>query len=337
MKQWVRRCLHRLTASIGSLAVAGCAAAAAASPDWPMPEPQTVQVASLDRPGGTPLLLPGWWFAAPAADLGAPAGRPALVLLHGCSGVFGRAPRLAARYTEMASRLAALGVQALVVDSLTPRGERELCTQRVGERRTTQQQRRRDALGAVQWLADQPGVDRTRIGLLGWSNGGSTVLSASNLAHPEVARAAVKPSLAVAYYPGCATERERGYEPAAPLLLLLGQADDWTPAAPCKELASAARGEPRPQWVAYEGAHHGFDGTAAVRLRADVPNGATEQSGVHVGGQPLARALAVQRLQAFLHEQWKLPLPAAPVAVPGPLPPTANPATTEHHPSRTGT
>jgi dienelactone hydrolase len=239
----------------------------------------------------------GWAGASP---------RPALLLLHGCGGVFGRGQQLADRYTELAGRLAMLGVQALVVDSLTPRGERELCTQRVGQRKTTQVQRRRDALAALQWLAAQPGVDRSRIGILGWSNGGSTVLAATNLAHVEVARAHVRPSLAVAFYPGCETELQRGYRPSAPLLMLLAEADDWTLAAPCKSLATQALGVPHPQWVSYEGAHHGFDSTAPVRFRSDVPNGPAGSGGVHVGGQPLARQLAAQQLQAFLQQHWRL-------------------------------
>jgi dienelactone hydrolase len=168
----------------------------------------------------------------------------------------------------------------------------------------------------LQWLATQPGVDRTRIGLLGWSNGGSTVLAATNLAHTEVARAPVKPSLAVAFYPGCVTERDRGYQPVAPLLMLLGEADDWTPAGPCKELAATVPGPLQPQWVSYEGAHHGFDGSAALRFRADVPNSASGQGGVHVGGQPLARGLAAQRLQDFLQAQWKLSPPSGPAPTP---------------------
>ena len=279
------------------------AAVASAAPALQTHDAQRVELPSLDRQDGVAVQLPGYWFAAGTA---AASARPAMVLMHGCGGVFGRGALLAERYTELASRLAELGVQALVVDSLTPRGERELCTQRTGQRKVTQLQRRRDALGALQWLAAQPGVDVTRLGLLGWSNGGSTVLAATNLGHAEVARAAVKPSLAVAFYPGCEAERERGYQPVAPLLMLLGEADDWTPAGPCKDLAATARGATPVQWHSFEGAHHGFDGTAALRFRADVPNGRPGQAGVHVGGQPLARSLAAQRLQDFLRTQWRL-------------------------------
>jgi dienelactone hydrolase len=265
----------------------------------------TVAVPSLDTTGGAALMLPGHWFPAPqAAGAGA---TPALVLLHGCGGFFDRQGRIGARYLDLVARLNAMGVHALAVDSLTPRGETELCTQRLGSRQVTMTQRRRDALGAVAWLAAQTGVDAARIGVLGWSNGGSTVLAATNGRHREVQAAAVKPALAVAFYPGCDTELGRGYEPVAPLLMLLGEADDWTPAAACKQLAgSVSASMPAVQWQAYDGAYHGFDGTAPVRLRKDVPNGVNPGAGVHVGGDPAARAASAQRLQQFLNDVWKL-------------------------------
>jgi dienelactone hydrolase len=259
-----------------------------------------VPVPSLDAPGGTAVVLRGHWFAADQAT-----AAPALVLLHGCGGAYERG-QLAARYTEMAARLNALGVHALVTDSFGPRGEREICTQRNGQRRITQEQRRRDALGALAWLAAQPGVDASRMGWLGWSNGGSTVLAALNRRHREVAAAALQPSLAVAFYPGCESELKRGFEPVAPLLMLLGERDDWTAAAPCKELAATAHGPAAVQWESYPNAYHGFDGTAPLRLRRDVPNGTQPGQGVHVGADPAARTAAAERLQRFLREHWKL-------------------------------
>ena len=260
--------------------------------------PEAVAVPSLDVHEGQPLSLPGHWFAAPG-----PGRRPAMVLLHGCGGFRDRQGHIGARYTEMAQRLTAAGVHALLLDSLSPRGERELCTQRAGTRKVTQANRRRDALGALQWLATRPDVDAARLGLLGWSNGGSTVLAATNRRHREVASAPVAATLAVAFYPGCQADLERGYDTRAPLLLLLGQADDWTPAAPCLALAQAAAG-PAPQVEVYAGAHHGFDGTGEVRLRRDVPNGAQPGQGVHVGGQAAAREASALRLTRFLQDQW---------------------------------
>lgn len=284
--------LHRSRASWGVLlaGVALCAGALAAT------EPERVEVPSLDQAQGEPIRQPSFWFRAPVAGKA-----PAIVLLHGCGGPFSDANpgRLSVRMREYAAMLNGQGWHVLITDSFSPRGERELCTQRIGTRKVTQTQRRRDALGALQWLATRAEVDAQRLGLLGWSHGGSNVLAATNLMHPEVVAAPVKPTFAVAFYPGCSDELARGYRPAAPLLMLLGEADDWTPPGPCKALA-AQSADPRPEVVAYPGAYHGFDGTAPVRLRTDVPNGVDPGRGVHLGGDPAARAASHGRLFQFL-------------------------------------
>ncbi len=258
---------------------------------------QPVEVASLGPAAGRSPVLPGFWFPA----LGA-GRRPAVVLLHGCGGPYDGQGRLSVRMREYARLLNAEGWHALVVDSLTPRGERELCTQKAGTRAVTQADRRRDALGALQWLAARPEVDASRLVLLGWSNGGSTVLASTNAAHAAVAQATA-PRAAVAFYPGCKTELQRGYRPAAPLLLLVGGSDDWTPPQPCEQLAAQAG--PQGQIEVYADAYHGFDGTAPLRLRADVPNGVRPGAGVHVGGNAAARAASQARLIGFLREQLK--------------------------------
>jgi dienelactone hydrolase len=263
-----------------------CAGAAAAQ--------QRVDVPSLDALQGAAVMLPGHWLAAPHA------GRaPAWVLLHGCGGAYARDGVLTARMRDYAKLLNQQGMHALVLDSLTARGEKELCTQRTGQRRITQTQRRRDALGALAWLAARDDVDAARLGLIGWSNGGSTVLAATNASHTEVAAAAVRPSHAVAFYPGCVDEERRGYRPVAPLLLLLGAADDWTPIAPCQAMAARAAA-PKPEVHVYDGAYHGFDGQGPVRLRRDVPGGARPGGGVHVGGDATARDASRAALQTFL-------------------------------------
>ena len=129
---------------------------------------------------------------------------------------------------------------------------------------------------------------------MGWSHGGSAVLGATNLNHPDVARAVVRPRLAVAFYPGCEADVRRGYRASTETLLMLGLADDWTPAAPCQTLAG--EGPPRVSVLAWEGAYHGFDDTGPVRHRADVPNGVNPGQGVHRGGHPEARQASQQAL-----------------------------------------
>ena len=258
---------------------------------------QRVTLPSLDRLDGQPIALIGFWFGAAVT---APA--PTVVLLHGCGGTYDRHGALSERALAYARLLNAQGMHALVLDSLTPRSEKELCTQRIGTRRVTQANRRLDALAAADWLAHRSDVDARRIGLMGWSNGGSTVLAALNTRHAEVAAAQVRPSFAVAFYPGCEAELKRGFETRTRLLMLVGESDDWTPAPPCHELARAAKGV-TPEIEGYAGAYHGFDSAAALRLRHDVPNGANPGQGVHVGGDATALAASRERLLRFLAQQ----------------------------------
>ncbi len=118
-----------------------------------------------------------------------------------------------------------------------------------------------------------------------------------------MAASAVHPRLTVAFYPGCEAELARGFQPVADTLLLLGLADDWTPAAPCQALAGQRAGH-TVRVQAYEGAYHGFDGQTPVVLRRDVPNGVHPGQGVHVGGEPQAREQSRQMLLQALQQAF---------------------------------
>ena len=257
---------------------------------------ERVSFPSLDGSGHAPVVLTGFFFRAGSAS-DAPA--PAIAMFHGCGGAYDRRGALSQRMRDYAALFNARGMHALVVDSLTPRYEREICTQRTGSRRVTVSSRRLDALGAVGFLAERKDVDAARIGLVGWSHGGNTVLSATNGRRRDVAAALARPAFAIAFYPGCETELKRGYEPVVPLLLLVGELDDWTPAAPCRALAKESA-EPKPEIESYAGAWHGFDSALPVRLRKDVPNGVNPGQGVHVGGNPAAARASRERLLGFL-------------------------------------
>lgn len=228
--------------------------------------------------------------------------RPAVLALHGCGGLYARGGGLAARYRETADRLHAAGYAVLMPDSFGSRGLRDICQTRYRDRSVDVAQRVQDARAALAWLAAQPQVDARRIGVLGWSNGATTTLNLleQRRTHPEPG----EPSIAGAavFYPGCGPlARRHAVLEAAPLLMLLGALDDWTPAQPCVDFARSiqARGAGSDVTVqVYEDSYHGFDGTAPVRLRADVPNGASPQ-GVHQGGNPQARAKSLAALDAF--------------------------------------
>src|SRR5262244_3902202 len=224
-----------------------------------VPGAARVEFDSRDENGGKPVRLFGWFFAAKAS-----AKAPAVVALHGCGGLYGGDKDFNARHREMAELLRRQGYHVLFPDSFKPRGLDSICTAKIGARDLNTANRRRDALGALDWLAARPEVDAGRLAILGWSHGGSTVLSANNRQNKEVAAHAVKPRAAVAFYPGCSPylNASSGYRPNAPLLVLIGEKDDWTPAKPCVELQEKLRaqhpGDPF-ELRLYADSYHDFD------------------------------------------------------------------------------
>jgi dienelactone hydrolase len=242
-------------------------------------------------------------------------GRAAVIALHGCGGLYSsakaRRDQLSERHAAQADALLAKGYVVLFPDSFGPRGLREVCTTRAGERTIRAAQRRLDALGALAWLGRQADVDPARIALLGWSQGGTTTLAAVNAGDAQVAafRAAsgAPPFFrtAIAFYPGCTVSlRDARWKPATALAILIGSADDWTPSEACEQLGRRGR---EAQWpldvTVYAGAHHGFDGPGEeVRHRRDVPNGVRPGEGVHVGAHPRSRELANAKVAAILRQ-----------------------------------
>ena len=240
-----------------------------------------------------------------------PGPFPAVVLLHGCSGMWDRNGKPNANYDHWARRLRDAGFIALLLDSFGPRGEREICTQ--ADRRVRPgRERRGDALAALAWLTRRPDVDTGRVHVRGWSNGGTTVL------HVAAERpGAPRFRSAIAFYPGCRVLARSPYKPGIPLLILAGDADDWTPAAHCEALAEGARThEPNIDIEVYPGAHHAFDAIRGrERFRPDVsnPTNATGR-GATVGPHPEARDKAWARALEFLQP------PAVPRGTSGPPP-----------------
>lgn len=242
---------------------------------------------SIEIPVGQGLRLTGWWLP-PAKEAATSDPRPVVIALHGCGGLYSSAAsakgRLSQRHGGFAERLRAQGWHVVLPDSLTARGERSLCEQRYSDRRVAQSDRRDDVQATLDWLARQPWADMSRVALVGWSHGGSAVLAATHQGDPKVRQQAWKPVTAVAFYPGCSQPLRQRYQPVAPLLMLLGAEDDWTPAEPCVRLAAKVGAALR----VYPDSHHGFDNpTGRVRHSPDIPNGVKPGQGVHVGRNPV--------------------------------------------------
>lgn len=258
--------------------------------------PREAHFFSLD---GTPLKA---WVFRPAGQ----APRGAVIALHGCGGLYATIGRnkgqLNARHQAMADLLVAQGYAAVFPDSLTPRGESELCTQKLGSRNIDQSERRADALGALAWVAVQPWARAEHIALLGWSHGGSAVLSATDISRADVRGHTVQPAVAIAFYPGCSAAQKSGYKRGVPLVLMLGEKDDWAPPAPCIALGKAVGAEVN----VYADSYHDFDNPAGrLQIRMDVPNGVHPGHGVQVGPNPVAREAAYARLREVLRKAFQ--------------------------------
>jgi dienelactone hydrolase len=249
-------------------------------------------------PNRPPTMLDGYLFRP--VDGGSHA---AVVFLHGCDGLLSRTNGLIARRDrDWAAELIQRGYVVLMVDSFGPRNQGEMCSQH-GFDRELYLKRPRDAYGALLFLQAQSFVRPDRVAVIGWSQGGGVVLYA--IRAQSIGRPAQLPRgdfrVAVAFYPAsCNVQRQPGWASAIPLLVLLGDADVWTPAAPCNALLDGAAGRGSEiQVQTYAGAYHGFD--RANSPRRELPEFRTAAGVVPVvGTDPAAREDALSRVPAFL-------------------------------------
>jgi dienelactone hydrolase len=243
---------------------------------------------------GAPRQIPGTIYT--------PAGggrAPAVVLFHGCHGV---SPSNHAWARWLQDR----GYVALVVDSWSARGITDGCAADKPDVPNTE--RLDDAMGALAFLQGQAAVDPGRIGAIGWSNGGVFAMAVVNGPSLERARArgvrVPEPGYqaSVAMYPGGCASLTREYV-VKPLLLLIGDADDWTLSGPCRAMVEAMqfRGAPA-EIVLYSGAYHYFDVVGQAReFLPDVGNdNRPGGAGATVAFDAAAHADAQRRVDAFL-------------------------------------
>lgn len=203
---------------------------------------------------------------------------PAIVLAHTCAGV--------SEHTAMWGKLlSGWGYVVVAPDSFNPRGVSNVCGNGMIVSGGT---RVADVAGALDFLNAQPFVRRNDIGLIGHSHGGWTTVRAVQ-GDFGLARRGLK--AAVGYYPLCQPAFDTNV--SVPLLILIGDRDDWTPADNCRRLQKA--GFTRPDLVEtiyYPNAYHSFDSKAPDRTYI----------GHRLGYDPLAAPDAEARTKAFFEK-----------------------------------
>jgi dienelactone hydrolase len=202
---------------------------------------------------GTPLTVSG--------DLLMPTGStgdrvPAVVFAHGSEGA---APRY---YDYWAKELNKNGFAVFIVDSFKPRGITKTTGSAMLNWNITKNVS--DNIHALKLLSTHPRIDPERIFAIGWSLGGVVVQDSAfpAMSRPILQGTAAKWAGSIGLYGGCNVNRRVDHNGAnqAPLLMLLAELDDNTPAANCVDYAKRLQKSGNDvRYKVYPGAYHDWD------------------------------------------------------------------------------
>jgi dienelactone hydrolase len=199
----------------------------------------------------TPTTVTGELYLPPKAS----GPVPALVLLHGSGGLEGPT---GANIRKWAGTFAGWGIAALVVDSFGPRGIKETGT---NQGQLSGWADDADALSGLKVLAADPRIDKNRIGVVGWSRGGTAALNTTlEAVRKSIITDDLKFALHVVFY-GSATlqYRDRATD-KSPMMFLHGEADNYVIIGPTREFADWVQGQGNPvTFISYPNTSHDFD------------------------------------------------------------------------------
>jgi dienelactone hydrolase len=223
--------------------------------------PQTVHFPSAD--GKTTLV--GYLWLPPGGGK-----HPAVVMMHGRAGSYSSnakgvytAETLSLRHKAWGEFWSERGYVALHVDGFGPRGYPGGFPRFSYKDRpavvSEQTVRPLDAYGALAYLRQRTEVIPDRVGLQGWSNGGSATLVTMSARAPGITDHSVTGGFraALAFYPGCDLSLYRkDYGSYAPLLVFLAADDEEVSPAICERVIPQNTVS---QWIVFPGATHNFD------------------------------------------------------------------------------
>jgi dienelactone hydrolase len=226
---------------------------------------------------------------------------PALVLLHGCGGIYEKGMRqwIAAALKQ--------GYAVMAVDSM--RGHATNC---VAPLKVSTGQRIKDAYDALDHLRKLPSIDSKRVAVVGFSQGGAVALLLASQEFSAMYAPQSRFAAVAAVYPLCYFSARYGkYDTEllrtdidTPLLVLMGGEDTYTPAYDCLFNFQKLQGRGAPvDWHIFPQATYCWDtpelsGKRTVSFRGDV---------VGFTYDPAASAESRQRLFDFLDRRLAKP------------------------------
>ncbi len=267
----------KVWALVAALLPVAVAPSAMANPglttDWPEPASvfqvveEDVSLASsspylltdVDKKRAPATTIHGTLFLPPGPH--APHSLPAVVMLHGSSGV------LAARELTYGKQLAAMGIAVLVADSFGGRRDRgSSYIERLLN--ITETMLVADGYAALNHLAARPEIDPHRVVLVGFSYGAmATMYALMTEVADRMAPAGLRFAGHVEFYGPCIARFADHRTTGAPLLMLYGGDDQVVDNARCTAFADDLRaGGSKVDVIVYPGAVHQWDGAFGRRL-----------------------------------------------------------------------
>jgi dienelactone hydrolase len=263
-------------------------------------------------PSETPSALPQFLAkTAPAAtvrgELFLPAGAgpfPAMVLKHDSAGVSGAG---GVNLRAWATTLAGWGVAALIVDSFGPRG---IAGTSADQNKLSPWADVADSFAALRVLAADPRIDKTRIGIMGWSRGGSVAYdTALDTARKAMIDGDLKFAAHIVLYGSAEAQYRDSATDRSPLLVLHGASDDHVSIDAAREYANwlGSMGG-RLTFISYPHAYHEFDvanGPSGFRkdlqvgLHCDLVVDLTTGQVTRMGHKPVTAQVTLPRIVAY--------------------------------------
>ena len=193
---------------------------------------------------------------------------PAMVIVHGIGGLYTRDGKKRA-YWEYAELLAENGIAAVIVDTHGARGVG--VSTMLGSAEVPVYSFAADAFAVADLLRTHPQIDSDRIGIMGFSKGGSTSLLASDQRFTSLSKTKSAFKLHIPIYPGCQTFPAVLQPTRAQVHMLLGSEDNFTGISGCFEIEQKLKESNTPTKITvYKGAHHGWDENVSLIRSYDV-------------------------------------------------------------------